>query len=315
MLSFVPFASSPLKEALLYKAMVKMPSQKVDLVMWAKNGSKFLPQVLKRIEVVSSSQVKQKILVDDHSSDSTVKIAKDFNWKVYENPSTGISSGSNEALKHVESPYFISFEQDLLLAKDWWQKIPQHLEKPKVAVASGMRLADKPVGLRKLQQYVAKKYRRETELASWLKSRKMSAFTLGKTLDNTMYRTKVIRALGGFPKMSCNAGVDAVLAYKVEKAGFRWIVDYNVQSTHLRQGLKQELHHQQFYASTLHEVWRKLGEEADSPPPITKSGILFRLTISPATGVFIACKTREPSIIYIHPLIRLYYVKGLLAGG
>jgi glycosyltransferase involved in cell wall biosynthesis len=284
-------------------------------VMWAKNGSKFLPQVLKRIEVVSSSQVKQKILVDDHSSDSTVKIAKDFNWKVYENPSTGISSGSNEALKHVESPYFISFEQDLLLAKDWWQKIPQHLEKPKVAVASGMRLADKPVGLRKLQQYVAKKYRRETELASWLKSRKMSAFTLGKTLDNTMYRTKVIRALGGFPKMSCNAGVDAVLAYKVEKAGFRWIVDYNVQSTHLRQGLKQELHHQQFYASTLHEVWRKLGEEADSPPPITKSGILFRLTISPATGVFIACKTREPSIIYIHPLIRLYYVKGLLAGG
>jgi glycosyltransferase involved in cell wall biosynthesis len=295
--------------------MVRMPSQKVDLVMWAKNGSEFLPQVLKRIEVVPSNQVKQKILVDDHSSDSTVKIAKDFNWKVYENPLTGISSGANEALKHVESPFFISFEQDLLLAKDWWQKIPLHLEGSKVAVASGMRLADKPIGLRKLQQYVAKKYRGETELSSWLKSRKMSAFTLGKTLDNTMYKTQVIRALGGFPKMSCNAGVDAVLAYKVEKAGFRWIVDYSVQSTHLRQGLKQELHHQQFYASTLDEVWRTLGEEVNSSPPVTKSGILFRLAISLATGLFIAFRTREPSIIYIHPLIRLYYAKGLLVGG
>jgi glycosyltransferase involved in cell wall biosynthesis len=295
--------------------MVRMPSQKVDLLMWAKNGSEFLPQVLERIETAPSSQVKQRILVDDHSSDSTVKIAKDFNWKVYENPLTGISSGANEALKHVESPYFISFEQDLLLAKEWWQMIPQHFEEAGVAVASGMRLADKPVGLRKLQQYVAKKYRGETELSSWLKSRRMSAFTLGKTLDNTMYRTKVIRDLGGFPRMKCNAGVDAVLAYKVETAGFRWIVDYDVQSTHLRQSLKQELHHQQFYASTLHEVWRKLGEEATPPPPVTRSGILFRLAISLATGMFIAFKTREPSIIYIHPLIRLYYTKGLLAGG
>jgi hypothetical protein len=37
----------------------------------------------------------------------------------------------------------------LLLAYDWWEKIPPYLENPKVAAASGMRFTDKPKGVRK----------------------------------------------------------------------------------------------------------------------------------------------------------------------
>ncbi len=289
-----------------------MPSQVVDLVMWTKNGANFLPWVLKRVEeAIPPNRVKQKIIVDDHSADSTVEVAKDFNWQVQENPSAGISAGANEALKHVKSSQFISLEQDLLLAKEWWSHVPRYLEDPKVVVASGMRLAERPIGLQKLQQYVAKKYRKEAGLASWLRGRQMAAFTLGKTLDNTIYRTRAIKVLGGFPRMSCNIGVDTLLAYSVERAGFRWMVDHNVQSTHLRHGLKQELRHQQLYASSLPYIWRRLGETT-LVPPITKTGVFSRLAISPATGVFIALKTREPSVAYIHPLIRLFYAKGLL---
>ena len=71
------------------------------------------------------------------------------------------------------------------------------------------------MGVKKMQEYVGKKYRGETNLASWLKSRDMSAFTLGKTLDNTIYKTKIIRSLGGFPKLQVNAGVDTTLAYEI----------------------------------------------------------------------------------------------------
>ena len=88
-------------------------------------------------------------------------------------------------------------------------------ENPNVAVASGMRFADKPLGVKKMQEYVGKKYRGEASLASWLKSRDMSAFTLGKTLDNTIYKTKIIRELGGFPRLQVNAGVETTLAYKI----------------------------------------------------------------------------------------------------
>ena len=96
----------------------------IDVCMWTKNGEKWLTPVLRRIdEVIPSENINQKILVDDHSVDRTVEIAKDFNWKVYENPSTGISAGANEALRHVKTDIFASFEQDLFLAENWFDLV------------------------------------------------------------------------------------------------------------------------------------------------------------------------------------------------
>jgi glycosyltransferase involved in cell wall biosynthesis len=145
--------------------------EKVDVVMWTKNGAQTLPFVLKRIgEVIPGRFVNEKIMVDDRSTDETRKIAESFGWTVVFNEGRGISDGANTALKHVESEWFISFEQDLLLARDWWYNILKALENSKVAVASGLRFADKPGGVRKLQLYVAK-YRGEASLASWLRYR------------------------------------------------------------------------------------------------------------------------------------------------
>jgi len=140
----------------------------------------------------------------------------------------------------------------------------------------------------------------------------MASFTLGKTLDNTIYKTTAVRGIGGYPKMPVNAGVDTILAYKLNEAGYIWVVDYNVQSVHLRKGLRQELRHQYWYGTQLHEIWRRIETETNKRPPVTKFGILYRFFTSPFTGVFVAFKTREPTITYIHPLIRFYYMKGLL---
>jgi glycosyltransferase involved in cell wall biosynthesis len=286
---------------------------KADLVMWTKNGAETLPFVLKRIdEIIPKKCVNKRVIVDDRSSDNTREIAQSFRWIVFPSEGSGISDGANTALKHVTSDYFISFEQDLLLARDWWEKIPPLLENPRVAAASGMRFADKPTGIKKLQQYVAKKYRGEYSLASWLRSRQMAAFTLGKTLDNTIYKTNIVKTLGGFPKMPVNAGVDTILAYKLNQAGYHWVVDYNVQSIHLRKGLKQELRHQYWYGTQLYAIWRRIETETSQRPPVTKFGIMYRFFTSPFTGLFVAVKTKEPTITYIHPLVRFYYMKGLL---
>jgi hypothetical protein len=131
-------------------------------------------------------------------------------------------------------------------------------------------------------------------------------------LDNTIYKTSVIKALGGFPKMPVNAGVDTILAYKLNIAGYQWVVDYNVQSVHLRKGLRQELRHQYWYGTQLYAIWRRIETETSHRPPVTKFGIIYRLFTSPFTGLFVAVKTREPTIVYIHPLVRFYYMKGLL---
>jgi glycosyltransferase involved in cell wall biosynthesis len=283
------------------------------LVMWTKNGSETLPPVLRRIgQVIPNKIVNLRIIVDDNSSDNTRKIAENFGWQVIPNKGTGIGDGANTALKHVTSEFFISFEQDLILAPDWWKKIPPLLESSHVVVASGVRYANKPVGVRKLQQYVAKKYRGESDIASWLKDRRMSAFTYGKTLDNTIYKTEVMKDLGGFPKLQVNAGVDTTLAYRIKKSGYQWAVNYAVQSIHMRRGLKQELRHQYFYGTQLFEIWRNIKTETNQPPPITRFDAIYRFFTSPFTGLFVSVKTREPTITYIHPLVRFYYLKGLL---
>lgn len=282
--------------------------------MWTYNGAATLPAVLKRIsEVIPDRFVAKKIISDDRSTDGTREIAESYGWTVVLDEGKGISDNANTALKHVETEFFVSFEQDLLLAHDWWMKVPRALENPKVAAASGMRFADKPRGVRALQLYVAKKYRGEAQLESWLRGREMAAFTLGKTLDNTIYRTSVVRALGGFPKLASSSGVDTLLAYEIDAHGYQWVVDYSVQSVHLRSDLQQELNHNFWYAKQLPEMWRKISAATKKQaPPITKLGVLQRFAMSPATGLFMAYQTREPSLAYIHPLIRLYYLRGYL---
>lgn len=291
--------------------------QKVDLIMWTYNGAKTLPSVLKRInQVIPAEFVAKKVISDDHSTDDTRKIAEFYGWTVVMNEGKGISDNANNALKQVELEFFVSFEQDLLLAPDWWNKIPKALENPKVAAASGMRFADKPPGIHQLQFYVAKKYRGEAQLDSWLRGREMAAFTLGKTLDNTIYKTRAIREVGGFPKLGSSSGVDTVLAYEMDQHGYQWFVNYNVQSVHLRNNLRQELSHQYWYAKQLPEMWHKISKVTHKkPPPVTKFGVIYRFVMSPFTGLFMAYQTREPSLAYVHPLIRLYYLRGYLASG
>ena len=287
---------------------------KVDLVMWTYNGAATLPAVLKRInEVIPNSCINKRIISDDNSTDDTRKIAESFGWTVFPNEGKGISDNANNALIHVDSEFFVSFEQDLLLAHDWWNKIPRVMEDSKVAAASGIRFADKPVGVCRLQFYVAKKYRGEAQLEPWLRGREMAAFTLGKTLDNTIYRTKIVRKIGGFPELASSSGVDTILAYEIDREGYRWFVDYAVQSVHLRKNLVQELNHQYWYAKQLPEMWRKISETTDKKaPPVTKFGVVYRFAMSPFTGLFMAYKTHEPSVAYIHPLMRLYYLRGYL---
>jgi len=276
--------------------------EKVDLVMWTKNGAETLPLVLKRInEVIPDKFVENRIIVDDHSTDDTPEIAKSFGWQVIPNEGSGISSGANTALKHVTSEYFISFEQDLLLARDWWQKIPKHLSDSEVAIASGVRLPNQPLALRKLQEYATERYQR--------REKEVEAFLYGKTLDNTIYKTKVIKRLGSFPKLSISAGVDNVLAQRIHLNQFKWKVDYSVKSTHLRKGLRDELAHYYWYGTCSSQSAQILFNK-----PCDLKGITLRAFFSPFRGLQVAIKKRVPEAFYIYPLIRFTILRGALKG-
>lgn len=269
---------------------------KVDLVMWTMNGEKYLHRVLKRIEeVIPSENINQKILVDDHSADNTVKIAKEFNWDVYTNPRGGIPSGANEALKHVKTEQFISIEQDVILAKDWWEKIPSYMEDKKVAVAQGIRMSANTI-LRKLDEYIYFRMREDP-------------LRFGLSMDNNIIRTKVIREMGGFPDL-CPTCMDIILMkILVFERGYKWIIDEKVISDHLRTSVLG-------YAKHSYELSRRCaGTKYCSDVNIPLMGGFRLFLTSPMRGAIMAVKKKCWQLALIYPLIRYYKLKGQLARG
>lgn len=259
----------------------------VDLCMWAKNGARFLPYVLKRIdEVIPSRNVNKKIFVDDSSTDESVEIARKFGWEVYKNSEGFVSGGTREALKHVESEFFVSVEQDVLLASDWWDKIPRHMDDPRVVVAQGIRVTTHPT-LRCLAEYAYRKDRRN----------------LGYSIDNNIFRTSLLRKLGGFPSR-CPLFVDKELLDIVNGTRYyKWIVDETVVSYHIRESVLQA-------ASHGHKQVRLAVN--DRFPGITFLKVLRSAATSPSSGARITLKTRCPDIFVVYPFLRLMALKTFL---
>ena len=271
---------------------------KIDLVMWTKNGAETLPFVLKRIsEVIPDKFVNKRTIVDDNSTDDTREIARIFGWKVVLNEGAGVSDGANTALKLVEAEFFISFEQDLFLARNWWERVPKLLLDENVAVASGMRVSNIDT-IRKIEEYSVESYKRKGTFAS---------YDFGRTLDNTIYKTSMIRMLGGFPKISVPAGVDTTLAANLRKNGYQWKVEYDVQSIHLRKGSMDEIYRRYWYVSYTHTIDRKLRIKS-----VGLNRYIVHLIFSPFRSLDIAFKKKCPQAVVVYPLMRMAMLRGRL---
>jgi len=258
---------------------------KVDLVMWTKDGEKILRQTLSCVDkAIPEENVNHRIIVDDHSKDQTVRIAKDFNWQVYPNPTHGISSGANEALRHVQTEFFVSLEQDLLLAENWWEKMSAYMTDPTVAVAQGIRIATHPT-LKILDEY---EYSRENNL-------------LGVSLDNDLMRTKIIKQLGGFPD-KCPICVVIQLLDVISATNYRWIIDKSMVSQHLRSNLQDYYRH----------VYHQYAACECSKKNLKINARLF-LT-SPLRATHIAMTQKHAQLLYVYPRIRFSCLQGALTG-
>lgn len=284
--------------------------------MWTKNGEKTLPYVLKRINtVIPASAINRKIAIDDNSADATRALLEFFGWQVVTNEKGGIANAANQALQLVETPVFFSFEQDVILAKNWFDVIPRRLGGD-VKIASGVRFANKPDYLRKLQTYSAKQQLADASPNAWVKARKKASFTIGKTLDNTAYETAALRDIGGFPKMATISGVDTVLSYRLLTRGLDWAVDFSVKSVHVRLGgLFEEMRHQRGYASEIRYIWRQIDALGIKQSLNTKGvlAIWFKLGRAPFAGLQIAIAEHDPRIIIGHVCLMLSYLIGYTA--
>jgi GT2 family glycosyltransferase len=257
--------------------------KKIDLVMWTLNSAKTLPFTLRSIEnAIPKEYVNQRIMVDGFSVDGTQNIGKKFGWRVLDAEKVGIPYQANQALDNVETEIFASFEHDIILNPNWFHAVLRHLESdPSVAVAQGVRLTTNHV-FKKIEEVCLERnipYR---------------------SIDNNMYRTEVIKKLGGFdPRflISC----DWELQERVQKAGYKWISDKTVVSDHIRGDLWNITNH----------FWEL--SKLDDPNNPAISPVLARFLYSPIRGLDISIKKRCPHAALVYPYWRFIHLKAALA--
>ena len=251
---------------------MKLP--KMDACIWTKNGGNILAKCLDRFNaVVPQAVIHRKIMIDDHSVDDTRSIGKMRRWEVYMNSGNGIADAANQALSMVSTDFFIALEQDILLAENWFSTVSNSIHADaKVASVQGIR------------------YPSNSTLLAIYHDSDVEAHSI----DNNIFRTELIREIGGFPK-KCILCTDSWLKLNVEAAGYKWIIKPNVVSGHVRNGVRNELKHKYWQAKTCHCEIRRLSTH----------GELHNLLYSPASGVRLAVRFGSPIALFAYPTLQM----------
>ena len=252
----------------------------IDLLMWTLNGESTLPYCLHSIEkAVPEDVVGQKIVVDGGSVDKTKEICMLYGWTVVDAEKRGIPFQANQALRLVETKFFACFEQDIVLHSCWFKYIMKHFDEENIVAAQGVRVAVNPV-LRAIDVY------------------KLNHQPGYSSLDNNIFRTDIMRELGGF-NAKFLLGLDRETQARVRASGKKWVIDKRIISTHLHYSLRKELSHQ-FKTAWLSGGWG------------SKFMNVKRFLYSPVRGFDIAVKQKRPEPIFYYPLLRLAKLCGVL---
>lgn len=67
------------------------------------------------------------------------------------------------------------------------------------------------------------------------------------SVDNNCFLTEAVKQVGGFPKVIGHSAMDAILQKKLTGLGYKWIVDYNTISKHLKT-VRQDIIHSYKYS-------------------------------------------------------------------
>ncbi|MHA1713930.1 MAG: glycosyltransferase family 2 protein, partial [Candidatus Ranarchaeia archaeon] len=255
----------------------------IDLIMWTYNGSKTLEKTLPQIEkVIPEKDIRKKIASDDNSDDDTTEVLRQYGWEVHLNPGPrGIGFNANNALSYSKTEFIACFEQDVLLADNWWKELSVELVKPEnqdVAQFLGVRIPNIPT-LKKFHEYRLKKLLR-----------------IGKPplpLDQTICRKSALNDVGNFPYVPF-AGMDSILSRRLQAKKWRFLVKPNIISTHLRSSIAEELHHFYQYGKAISYLDKN----------ITEKTLRWKYYTSYLTALKIAIVMRDLSQLSFYPRLR-----------
>lgn len=177
---------------------------KVDVVVCAKNQAMCLERVLKQI--ISFIPFENLIVVYGTSKDNTKEVAKKYATKVFWDEDKGLGAARAIGVEKAESEIVAFIDSDVILTKDWFQRLIKYLDDLKVAAVNGTCIFG--YGCKPLESL-------------WEYIRRTGSIYVG--CNNTMFRREAVLGVGNFNKSIKEAGEDYELYYRLLKAGYKWI--------------------------------------------------------------------------------------------
>jgi glycosyltransferase involved in cell wall biosynthesis len=264
---------------------------KIDVVMCTWNSNKpWFKIVLHSIR--REIPICHFIVVDRFSNDGTQRVVKEiFPEAIIIESNLNLGRARAEAVKHVDTEWFVFVDDDIELFNGWFKAISKYLN-PAVGAIAFIALPE--VEWLKKLSYSSRRIA-ESLGRKWILER-------GIYCTNTLVRTRLVK--DWLPPSFISSGEDAHLSSHIISKGYNTIVlrDHYVIH-HGVLGLK----------STKKKLWHYSGMRlVRYTPTITTRKLIRRLLISQLRGLYISIKLKEAMVIPYIILSDFYSLKGWL---
>ena len=266
-----------------------MKNNKISIVIPTKNNGDILEKCLSSIKNQDYPKDKYEvIIVDGHSTDDTVEIAKKYGCKIaYEDVGTR-GGACNIGVKNAKGEFIAFTDGDCVVPKDWLRNLIKHFNDKNIASVGGPNITPEE----------------DTEFAKCIgvvltflsKPGSRYGLVADKVIEtfhnpgcNVAYRKDVIEEVGWFnEKIYCE---DEEIDYRIKKLGYKMLYIPNASVFHYRKlSWKRFMKQAYIYAigrmQAIRLHWR-MGKWYHYTPPAIISAIILLLILSLLNTVYL----------------------------
>jgi hypothetical protein len=271
----------------------------VSFVIPVHNGAPWLDGVLDAIRAQTYTGPVEVIVVDDRSTDDSIKIARrrdDAEGIVILNgPGRGATAAMNLGITAAAHPLIAQIDQDVVISPGWLSTLVAAIDDDRVAAAQGHYVAAGDAGpwSRVMGLDLAQRYQ---QLGPW---------TNHVCTGNSVYRKSALLEIGLFDE-TLGYGYDNDVSYRLVHAGYRLAFRAQATSTHYwREGLMNYARQQYGFGygrlDLISKHRRRLGGDNVSRLAMMLHGPLMAIALAAlviAAGLAIAGRdARTPAVV------------------
>lgn len=189
----------------------------VDIIIPAFNSERTIVSCLNSIKALDTEGLDLTVLVvDNNSTDGTLMLSQQLGFKVVHCEKQGRACARNAGLKHTSSPLVAFVDSDVVLKKDWLQKLIPLFNVPSVGAVQSqvIPLAEKSF----IDQYIYD-FKDQFTYGTFVEMESLETFNPILDTAACLYQRKAVNMIGGFDE-SLRFLEDLDLSIRLSAHGF-----------------------------------------------------------------------------------------------